>query len=117
MHSIKMRTAAVLMGTAALCLAAPAQSFADSGTAPKSAYCGTDRSSGLAVSASGSVPCAAALQAAAAYTKVWQGRAGRPVEVRAAGVTWECRERQGDPDPYQACVDSKDHTRLVTLSS
>jgi hypothetical protein len=117
-HSIRMRTAAVLLGTtAALCLAAPAQSFADSGTASKAAYCGTDQSSGLAVSATRNVSCATAVQAAAAYTKVWQGKAGKPVQVRAGGVTWECQERQGDPNPYQVCVDSQDKTRLVTLSS
>ncbi|MES4891363.1 hypothetical protein [Streptomyces sp. NPDC096012] len=117
MRSIRMRTAAVLLGTAALGLAAPAQSFAGSGTASKAAYCGTDQSSGLAVSATGNVACATALQAAAAYTKVWQGKAGKPLQVRAGDATWECQERQGDPNPYQACVDSQDKTRLVTLSS
>ncbi|MFB7757745.1 hypothetical protein ACFC18_50620, partial [Streptomyces sp. NPDC056121] len=43
--------------------------------------------------------------------------AAKPVHVRRAGTTWQCQERPGDPNPYQACVDAQDHTRLVTLSS
>ncbi|MET7931921.1 hypothetical protein ABZT43_50910, partial [Streptomyces sp. NPDC005349] len=41
----------------------------------------------------------------------------KPVQVRRAGTTWQCQERPGDPNPYQACIDAQDHTRLVTLSS
>lgn len=117
MHSIRMRRTAVLLGAAVFCLAAPAQSFADSGMAPKAAYCGTDGATGLAVSATGNVSCGAALQAAAAYIKAWHGAAAEPVQVRRAGITWQCQERPGDPNPYQVCVDAQDHSRLVTLSS
>ncbi|MFE4723500.1 hypothetical protein ACFRLW_45520, partial [Streptomyces sp. NPDC056728] len=116
-HSIRMRRIAVLLGATVFCLAAPAQSFADSGTTPKAAYCGTDGATGLAVSATGNVPCRAALQTAAAYTKAWHGTAAKPIQVRRAGTTWQCQERPGDPNPYQACVDTQDHTRLITLSS
>jgi hypothetical protein len=117
-HTTRTRTVAGLLGAAALCLAVPAQAFTDTGTDRKpTRYCGTDRASGLGVSATGNVPCATALQAAAAYTKVWHGTKGAPVEVRAAGATWKCQERQGDPDPYQVCVDTQDNTRLVLLSS
>ena len=39
------------------------------------------------------------------------------VEVGAAGARWKCGERQGNPDPYQACVEVKGSGRVVTLSS
>ncbi|MER6030385.1 hypothetical protein [Streptomyces sp. NPDC001851] len=118
MHATGMRTTAALLGAAALCLAVPAQASADTGAPPKpTPFCGTDPATGLAVSATGNVPCATALQAAAAYTKVWHGSKGAPAEVRAAGATWTCRERRGDPDPYQVCADAQDNTRLVLLSS
>ncbi|MFD7778830.1 hypothetical protein [Streptomyces sp. NPDC059753] len=95
MHSIRMKRIAVLLGAAAFCLAAPAPSFADSGTAPKAAYCGTDGATGLAVSATVNVSCGAALQAAAAYTKAWHGTAAKPVQVRRAGAG-------PDPSPPRA---------------
>ncbi|GGU73439.1 hypothetical protein GCM10010260_01450 [Streptomyces filipinensis] len=118
MRSTRMRTAVGLLGAAAFCLAVPAQPSADTGAPPKSSpYCGTDRATGLGVSARGNVSCATALQVAAAYTEVWRGTAGAPVQVRAAGAVWKCRERQGDPDPYQQCADTRDDTRLVTLTS
>jgi hypothetical protein len=129
-----MRTAAGLLGALALCLAVPATASADPSTgtgtgagtgtsterAPDRkpvAYCGTDRASGLAVSAAEKGSCATALQVAAAYVKVWQGSAGASVGVRVAGTAWKCRERQGDPDPYQECVSTGDSGRWVRLSS
>ncbi|MGW3203197.1 hypothetical protein [Streptomyces sp. NPDC001135] len=118
MHATRMGTVAGLLGAAALCLAVPAQAFADTGADRRpTSYCGTDRASGLGVSATGNVPCTTALRTAAAYTEVWHGTKGAPVEVRAAGATWTCRERRGDPDPYQECADTQDPTRLVLLSS
>ena len=117
MHSTRMKTAVGLLGATALCLSAPVQAFADAGGTQKSAYCGTDKASGLAVSAIGKVPCATASQVAAAYTKVWTDRTNAPLVVRAAGTTWKCQERQGGPDPYQQCVDTRDPGRQVTLSS
>jgi hypothetical protein len=83
----------------------------------RTAYCGTDPASGLGVLTAGDVDCGAALQVAAGYTKVWHGRAGAPVEVRTAGAVWKCQERQGDPNPYQECVNSADSGGRVTLSS
>ncbi|MFI9251466.1 hypothetical protein [Streptomyces sp. NPDC053069] len=118
MHATRTRTIAALLAAAAFCLAVPAQTSAGTG-APRTPtpFCGTDRASGLGVSATENVPCAGALRAAAAYTKVWHGTKGAPVEVRAAGATWKCQERQGDPNPYQQCVDTQDDTRMVLLSS
>ncbi|GAA3124931.1 hypothetical protein GCM10010521_09610 [Streptomyces rameus] len=138
MRSTRTRTAAGLLGALALCLAVPATASADPnpGTATgtdtgtgagaggtdrvpdrKPAYCGTDRASGLAVWAAEKGSCATALQVAAAYMKVRQGSAGASVGVRAAGTAWKCRERQGDPDPYQECVSTGDGGRWVRLSS
>ncbi|MER6735030.1 hypothetical protein [Streptomyces puniciscabiei] len=118
MHSIRMTTAAGLLGAAAFCLAGSAQAFAHTGVhSDTTSYCGTDRATGLAVSATKGVPCATALQVAAAYTKVWHGTEGAPLEVRAAGVTWKCQEHQGDPDPYRQCATTQGDKRLVTLSS
>ncbi|MFF3918416.1 hypothetical protein ACFYZB_34000 [Streptomyces sp. NPDC001852] len=118
MHSIRMRTAAGLLGAAAFCLVGPARAFADTGVHPEAtSYCGTDRATGLGVSATGNVPCRTALQVAAAYTKVWHGTEGAPVEVRAGGVTWKCQERQGAPDPFRQCAATEGNTRLVRLSS
>ncbi|MGJ5748892.1 hypothetical protein [Streptomyces puniciscabiei] len=118
MHSIRMRTAAGLLGAAAFCLAGSAQAFAGTGVhLETTSYCGTDRATGLAVSATGSVPCATALRVAAAYTKIWHGTEGAPVQVRAAGATWTCREHQGDPNPYRQCAAAQGNTGLVTLSS
>ncbi|MFG2632859.1 hypothetical protein ACGFX8_02530 [Streptomyces sp. NPDC048362] len=121
MRAIRMKMATVLLGAAAAGLAVPAQSFAgtgtDAGPAPKAAYCGADQASGLAVWGTGKVPCATALQAAAAYTKASRDKADGVGEVRAAGVTWKCAERQGDPNPYAECVDAGDPGRVVVLSS
>jgi hypothetical protein len=69
------------------------------------------------VLAAGNVDCGSALQVAAGYTKAWHGRAGTPVEVRTAGAVWKCQERQGDPNPYQECVNETDGGRRITLSS
>ncbi|WP_251093547.1 hypothetical protein [Streptomyces sp. Caat 7-52] len=103
-------------------LAAPVQAFAApshafAGPDRKPAFCGTDKASGLAVWAAEKKSCATAVRVAAAYTKVWRGSAGASVEVRAAGAAWKCRERQGDPNPYQECVDTSDSSRWVRLSS
>ncbi|AKJ15453.1 hypothetical protein ABB07_36945 [Streptomyces incarnatus] len=118
MHSTRMTTAAGLLGAAAFCLAGSAQAFAHTGVhLDTTSYCGTDRATGLAVSATKDVPCATALRVAAAYTKVWHGTEGAPIEVRAAGATWKCQEHQGDPDPYRQCATTQDGKRLVTLSS
>ncbi|MQY34649.1 hypothetical protein SRB17_26190 [Streptomyces sp. RB17] len=118
MHANRKGTVAGLVA-AALCLSVPAEAFAGSGTHDHkpSAYCGTDKASGLAVYTTQDVPCAAALQVAAAYTKSSYNASSATVDVRAAGSTWKCQERQGDPNPYQACVDTRDNTRLITLSS
>ncbi|MFI9242039.1 hypothetical protein ACIGXF_05505 [Streptomyces sp. NPDC053086] len=124
MHSTRTRTAAGLLGALALCLTVPAPAFADTGAgadrAPERkpvAYCGTDKATGLAVWAAEKGSCATALEVAAAYTKVSNGSAAAPVEVRAAGTAWKCRERQGDPNPYQECVSTSDSGRWVRLSS
>ncbi|MBL1105266.1 hypothetical protein JK361_11815 [Streptomyces sp. 5-8] len=99
--------------------AVPVHAFAGTDRAPdrKPAFCGTDKASGLAVWAAEKKSCATAVRVAAAYTKVWRGSAGTSVEVRAAGAAWKCRERQGDPNPYQECVDTSDSSRWVRLSS
>ncbi|MYX96533.1 hypothetical protein GT045_17360 [Streptomyces sp. SID486] len=120
MHSTRTRTAAGLLGALAFCLAVPTTTFADPGTdtdtnREPTAYCGTDKASGLAVWAAEKGSCATALQVASAYTEVWQGSTG--ASVRAAGTTWKCRERQGDPNPYQECVSTSDSGRWVRLSS
>ncbi|MET8611894.1 hypothetical protein [Streptomyces misionensis] len=109
MKALKPRIVAVLVGAAMLCLPGAAQAVAAQGTGY--AYCGVDRASGLGVMAARSVPCGAALEVAAAYTK------GRTAEVRAAGSRWVCGERQGDPDPYQVCADVRSGGRVVTLVS
>lgn len=118
MHSMRIAMAAGLMGAAALCFATPAQTSAGEGvTLAPTKVCGTDKVSGLGVSAGPTESCAVALQVAAAYTKVWQDTAGAPAKVAAGGTTWSCQERQGDPNPYQECVDTRDSSRRVTLSS
>lgn len=119
MHSSSKGTVAVLLAAAALCLSVPAQAFAGFGTNDHkaSAYCGTDKASGLGVSTSENVPCAAALQVAAAYTKTRHNVSSTTVVLRAAGSTWKCQERQGHPNPYRVCVDTRYSTRLIMLSS
>ncbi|MBL1082341.1 hypothetical protein JK359_10150 [Streptomyces actinomycinicus] len=116
MHLTRMTASVGIAGAAALCLALPAQVSADTGP-PVNGHCGTDQASGLGVSAGKNVPCATALQVAAAYTGGRPGTADAPVPVRAAGSVWKCHEEQGDPNPYQRCVDTQDDTRLVMLSS
>ncbi|MFD7626735.1 hypothetical protein ACFV7Q_11995 [Streptomyces sp. NPDC059851] len=79
--------------------------------------CGTDATTGLGVSAERAGSCAVALRVAAAYTRTLSRTRGAPTEVRAAGATWVCRERQGDPHPYQECLDTGHSGRRVTLTS
>ncbi|MFJ9641494.1 hypothetical protein ACWEPM_19045 [Streptomyces sp. NPDC004244] len=80
-------------------------------------FCGTDAASGLGVSADRAGSCAVALEVAAAYTRIVQHTRGAPAEVRTAGATWVCRERQGDPDPYLECLGRGDSGGRVTLTS
>ncbi|KOV72356.1 MULTISPECIES: hypothetical protein [Streptomyces] len=119
MRSIMTGTAAGLLGAAALCLGAPAPSFAGTDAAARSsvAYCGADNASGLAVWADPAESCAAALEVASAYTKAASSRTGAPATIRVGATTWTCQERQGDPNPYQECVDASDSGRRVVLSS
>ncbi|MGV9357081.1 hypothetical protein [Streptomyces misionensis] len=109
MKALRLRIVTVLVGAGVLWSPGAAQALAAQGTGY--AYCGVDRASGLGVMAARSVPCGAALDVAAAYTK------GRAAEVHAAGSRWVCRERQGDPDPYQSCADVRSGDRVVTLVS
>ncbi|MES9525781.1 hypothetical protein [Streptomyces capoamus] len=118
MRWITRSTAAALLGAAAAVLWAPAHAVAGTGAAePSVAYCGADRATGLAVSADGSVPCATALQVVDAYTKAASGTGDRRATVRVDGTAWTCMERQGDPNPYQECVDAGDSGRRIIVSS
>ncbi|MFF5532885.1 hypothetical protein ACFY71_10410 [Streptomyces cinerochromogenes] len=118
MRSIARGTAAALAGVAVLCLWAPAQAVAGPDAARSSAaYCGPDKATGLAVWADPADSCATALQVASAYAKARSGTARVPVTVRTDGGTWTCQERQGDPNPYQECVDTGGSGRRVVLSS
>ncbi|NXY93274.1 hypothetical protein HYE82_02375 [Streptomyces sp. BR123] len=99
---------------------APAPASASAGktaTAAPLVFCGTAAAFGLGVSADRASSCAVALRVAAAYTGILPHTRGAPVEVRAGGTTWLCRERQGNPDPYQECLDTGDSGRRVTLTS
>ncbi|MEW2618764.1 hypothetical protein [Streptomyces sp. NPDC048106] len=111
--SVKARVVTGALGVGLLCVtgAGPAVAAQDA----SARYCGADPATGLGVLAGQGVACGAAMQVAAAYTKVWQGTSG--AEVQAAGARWKCGERQGDPNPYQLCVDVRDSGRAVTLSS
>ncbi|GAU69334.1 hypothetical protein SSP35_11_01530 [Streptomyces sp. NBRC 110611] len=107
-----------LMGVAALVFSAPAVVPAEqSAAAAPSVVCGTERVSGLAVMADEAVPCSTALQVASAYTKVWKSAGDSGVLVRVGDATWRCQERQGDPNPYQRCVNTADSGQWVTLVS
>ncbi|MFH9400675.1 hypothetical protein ACH4JS_12920 [Streptomyces sp. NPDC017638] len=79
--------------------------------------CGTDGATGLAVSAGSAADCAVALRVAGAYTKAGTRGSGAVTTVDADGTVWRCQERQGDPNPYQECVDTTDETRHITLTS
>ncbi|MGW4568598.1 hypothetical protein ACWEN3_41700 [Streptomyces sp. NPDC004561] len=118
MRTVRMGIIGGLLGATMLCLSVAGQAFAGGGVAQaRSAVCGTDSATGLGVSAAGDVDCGAALSVAAAYTKVWRSASGAPVDVRAAGAGWKCQERQGDPNPYQECVNTSDSGRRVMLTS
>ncbi|WP_317443560.1 hypothetical protein [Streptomyces collinus] len=119
MRSNKVNTAAGLVGAVVLGLsgAVPTAVAAPDGAARAVRFCGVDRTTGLGVSAGRDVPCAAALGVAAAYTRVWQRAGGVPVDVHTDGATWTCRERRGDPNPYQECLDVNDGGRRVLLTS
>ncbi|MGW5345661.1 hypothetical protein [Streptomyces sp. NPDC004050] len=109
--------AAVVPGPSA---AGAARASAVAGGTPTPAplvFCGTDAASGLGVSADRAGSCAVALEVAAAYTRVVQHTQGAPAEVRTAGATWVCRERQGDPDPYLECLGGGNSGGRVTLTS
>ncbi|MEU0370854.1 hypothetical protein ABZ070_11430 [Streptomyces sp. NPDC006283] len=117
MHTIRTGLAAGLMGLAALGLSAPATTAAESVTVAPTTVCGTDSASGLTVSADRAETCATALQVAGAYTQVWHSTGGAATTVHAQGATWSCQELQGDPNPYQACVNTRDSGQRVTLTS
>jgi hypothetical protein len=117
-RSNKVNAAAGLVGAVVLGLSAavPAGAAAD-GAARAVRFCGVDQATGLGVSAGRDVPCTAALGVAAAYTGVWRRAGGASVDVHTDGATWTCRERHGDPDPYQECLDVNDGGRRVLLTS
>ncbi|MFF9156888.1 hypothetical protein ACF1AB_32220 [Streptomyces sp. NPDC014846] len=118
MRKIMTGTATTLLAAAVLCTGSPAQALDGTRAAPEaSRFCGTDPASGLAVWGDRADACAAALAVASAYTKAAAGTAKGPGTVRAGGVTWKCQERQGDPNPYQECVDASGSGRRVVLSS
>ncbi|MFH9089392.1 hypothetical protein [Streptomyces sp. NPDC017673] len=106
MRSIMTGTAAGLLGAAALCLGAPAPSFAGTDGAARSSvtYCGADKATGLAVWAESAGSCAAALEVASAYTKAASSKSGAPATISVGETTWTCQERQGDPNPYRECL-------------
>ncbi|GAA2734084.1 hypothetical protein [Streptomyces nogalater] len=103
----------VILGLAA----PPAVSAEAGGPAAPAVVCGTDGSTGLAVSAGSAGDCALALRVADAYTKAGLREGGAVTVVRADGSVWRCQERQGDPNPYQECVDATDTARHITLTS
>ncbi|MCZ0204206.1 hypothetical protein ACIG54_12935 [Streptomyces achromogenes] len=103
---------------AMLGLAAPTAAFAEAGgpEVPR-VVCGTDGATGLAVSAGSAGECGVALRVAGAYTKAGMREGGAVTVVQADGSVWRCQEQQGDPNPYQECVDTTDMARHVTLTS
>jgi hypothetical protein len=110
--------AGALVSLALLGLSAPAAVSAETGGAgAPSVLCGTDGATGLAVSADSAGDCAVALRVAGAYTKAGMRGSGAVTTVDADGTVWRCQERQGDPNPYQECVDTTDETRHITLTS
>ncbi|GAA3167219.1 MULTISPECIES: hypothetical protein [Streptomyces] len=109
--------AAALVGLAALVFPASSAHAAERGAAAKSgAVCGTEHTTGLAVAAGDTVPCPTALRVAAAYVKVWKSN-GAPVDVPVGRTVWRCQEEQGNPNPYQKCVNTADGAQWVTLVS
>ncbi|MER6470191.1 hypothetical protein [Streptomyces collinus] len=118
MRSNKVNAAAGLLGAVVLGLsgALPAVAAPD-GAARAVRFCGVDQVTGLGVSAGPDVSCAAALGVAAAYTRLGQRAGGASVDVHTDGATWTCRERRGDPNPYQECLDVNDEGRRVLLTS
>lgn len=95
----------------------PAMGAGESVSAANTVVCGTDGATGLAVSAGQAEECSTALRVAGAYTRDWDGTGDAATTVHAAGSTWSCREQQGDPNPYQQCVNTSDSSRWVTLTS
>ncbi len=110
--------AVTLVSLVALGLSAPTAVSAEAGgpEAPR-VVCGTDGTTGLAVSAGSAGDCPAALRVAGAYTKAGLREGGAVTVVRSDGIAWRCQEQQGDPNPYQECVDTTDTARHVTLTS
>jgi hypothetical protein len=110
--------AGALVSLALLGFSAPAAvSAGTGGTGAPSVLCGTDGATGLAVWAGSAEDCAVALRVAGAYTKAGTRGSGAVTTVDADGTVWRCQERQGDPNPYQECVDTTDETRHITLTS
>lgn len=110
--------AVTLMGLGVLGLSAPTAAFAEEGGPEVSrVVCGTDAATGLAVTAGSAGDCAAALRVADAYTKAGLREGGAVTVVRSDDTVWRCQEQQGDPNPYQECVDTTDSARHVMLTS
>ncbi|MFF8882635.1 hypothetical protein [Streptomyces flaveolus] len=115
MHILRTTVAAGLMAVSAMAAFSPAAVSA--GAMPDVApavLCGTDSTTGLAVSAAQGTDCATALQVAADSTR---STGSERAAVSSGGTTWLCQEQQGDPDPYQECVNTIDHRQTVTLTS
>ncbi|MBF6328678.1 hypothetical protein [Nocardia transvalensis] len=85
-------------------------------------FCGTG-ADGLAVHAittQDDAACRSAVAVTDAYAEQarrtgWNG--GRAVSVTVNGVTWECRQQKGNPNPYQECVNGATPTEKATLTS
>ncbi|MFI9505386.1 hypothetical protein [Nocardia sp. NPDC052566] len=87
---------------------------------PQQVYCGPGFN-GLAIIAittEGAAACSTATEVTNAYgdhAEDWGPGVVIPVSVE--GTTWNCQERQGNPNPYQECVNTQNPAEKVRLSS
>ncbi|MFJ4776644.1 hypothetical protein [Streptomyces sp. NPDC088762] len=122
------RSAVAIVGGAALAAltatGATAHAAAPSGhdhgsAAGPTVYCGAGWGTGLAVMAKEASECSTALKVEKAYAEATRANpeGGKPVTVRVDGVPWKCETREGDPNPYIACVNQNNRSEEVQLTS
>ncbi|MFI7320763.1 DUF4232 domain-containing protein [Streptomyces venezuelae] len=71
----------------------------------------------VAITSQGQSACPTALKVRDAWAKAPDAEKGKPKTVTVDGTDWKCREKQGDPNPYQECVNTKEPTEKVQLFS
>lgn len=70
-----------------------------------------------AVTSHGKDACPVALKVSTAYGKAVEAKKAEPITITVNDTGWKCQQKQGDPNPYTECVNTKEPAEKVQLLS